>query len=54
MLNHQLSDALEKRKCLDMGSETPSEQNIAYELRIETDENNKKLVFTDTGLWFIL
>jgi HSP90 family molecular chaperone len=45
------SDALEKRRSVEMKAGTESgQQSVPYELKIETDPKNKKLVFTDTGI----
>ncbi|KHN78556.1 Heat shock protein 75 kDa, mitochondrial [Toxocara canis] len=42
------SDALEKRRCAHLSS--GDDANIAYEIKITTDENTKKLVFEDNGI----
>ncbi|VDK54848.1 unnamed protein product [Anisakis simplex] len=42
------SDALEKRRCIHLTSGDDS--NIAYEIKITTDENAKKLIFEDNGI----
>ena len=43
------SDALEKRKCIELGDQGTKEE-LPFELRIETDEKNRKLIFKDTGI----
>lgn len=42
------SDALEKRRCAHLAS--GDDTNIAYEIKITTDESAKKLVFEDNGI----
>lgn len=53
------SDALEKRRCFELGlggqaGEEVAKSEAPYELRIETDASNRRLVFTDTGLKLIV
>ena len=43
------SDALEKRRCLEMGDKGPTARDVPFEIHIECDAKNRKLVFTDTG-----
>uniref|UniRef100_F1KX14 Heat shock protein 75 kDa n=1 Tax=Ascaris suum TaxID=6253 RepID=F1KX14_ASCSU len=42
------SDALEKRRCVHLTS--GDDTNVAYEIKITTDESAKKLVFEDNGI----
>uniref|UniRef100_A0A915ATD3 Derlin n=3 Tax=Parascaris univalens TaxID=6257 RepID=A0A915ATD3_PARUN len=42
------SDALEKRRCVQLTS--GDDTNIAYEIKITTDEGAKKLIFEDNGI----
>uniref|UniRef100_A0A915LKY4 Heat shock protein 90 n=1 Tax=Meloidogyne javanica TaxID=6303 RepID=A0A915LKY4_MELJA len=44
------SDALEKRRYLEMGDKASPVQEIPFEIRIDCDVKNRKLVFTDTGI----
>ncbi|CAK5077010.1 unnamed protein product [Meloidogyne enterolobii] len=44
------SDALEKRRYLEMGDKAGPVQEIPFEIRIDCDVKNRKLVFTDTGI----
>jgi len=41
---------LEKRRYLEMGDKASPVQEIPFEIRIDCDVKNRKLVFTDTGL----
>ncbi|MCP9258758.1 Heat shock protein HtpG [Dirofilaria immitis] len=42
------SDALEKRRCKHL--ESNKDTNIAYEIKITTDENERLIVFEDNGI----
>ncbi|KAL7078593.1 hypothetical protein ACQ4LE_002516 [Meloidogyne hapla] len=44
------SDALEKRRYLEMGDKGSPLQDLPFEIRIDCDVKNRKLVFTDTGI----
>lgn len=44
------NDALEKRRCVELTQEAGTSEDLAFEIRITTNEAENKIIFEDTGI----